>query len=82
MGAGNRMNIEDLEIIDIRKTSYDPIARILRKFMKDEHINKKLMVCCSKEKPKKVQGIISSNSFVPPAAGLLIASYVIKDIIK
>ena len=82
MGAGNRMNIEDLEIIEIKKTSGDPLARIIRKFLKEERINKKLMVMCSKEIPKKVDGVISSNSFVPSAAGLLISSYVIKELIK
>ena len=82
MGAGNRMEPSKLSIIDIKKTSYDPIARIIRKYLKDEKINKKLMVMCSSEIPKKVKGVISSNSFVPSSAGLLIASYVINKLIK
>ncbi len=82
MGAGNRMNIKDLNICEIRKTSYDPLARIIRKYLRDENINKKLMVMCSSEKPKKVEGVIASNSFVPAAAGLLISNYVIKELIK
>lgn len=82
MGAGGRMHPELLGITDIRKTSYDPIARILRKYLKDEHINKKLTVMCSREIPMKIRGKIPSNSFVPSSAGLLIASYVFRELIK
>ncbi len=83
MGTGNRMDPSKLEIIDIKKTSIDPLARIIRKYLKDEGINKKLAVLCSTELPKKIEGNnISSNSFVPPSAGLLMASYIIKELIK
>lgn len=82
MGTGNKMDPTKLEIIDLRKTSYDPIAKILRKYIKDERISKKIMVVCSKEIPKKTNSnIIGSNSFVPATAGLLCASYIINDIV-
>lgn len=83
MGTGNKLDPTKLEIIDVRKTSYDPLARIIRKMVKDERINSKVMVVASKEKPlKNNDRIIGSNSFVPATAGLLCASYVINDIIK
>lgn len=82
MGTGNKLDPTKLEIIDIRKTSYDPIAKILRKMIKDEKINKKIPVICSKEQSIKTNSkIISSNSFVPATSGLLITSYIINDII-
>ena len=81
MGTGNKLDPTKLEIIDISKTSYDPIAKILRKYMKDEKINMKLPVICSKEQPLKRGKTVSSNAFVPPIAGLLITSYIINDII-
>lgn len=81
MGTGNRENPEDLEIIDIKKTAGDPLARHIRKYLRDKNITEKLMVMCSKEIPKnKIHDIIPSNSFVPSSAGLLIASYIIKNI--
>ena len=40
MGTANKLDATKLEIIDIRKTSYDPLAKILRKFVKDNKINK------------------------------------------
>lgn len=82
MGTGNKMNPSLLEIVDIRKTNNDPLARIFRKWVKDEKINKKIPVLCSKEVPIHSGKVVSSNSFVPNSAGLLISSYVIREIIK
>lgn len=83
MGTGNKLDPTKLEIIDIRKTSYDPLARIIRKMVKDEKINDKVMVVASTEQPiKNNSNIIGSNSYVPATAGLLCASYVINNIIK
>jgi len=82
MGTGNKMDPSKLKIIDIRKTSYDPIAKIIRKMVKDERIKGKVMVVCSDEiSYTKVKDVIPSNSFVPATAGLLCASYVVNDIV-
>ena len=81
-GTGFRFHPEMLRIMELSKTNNDPIARILRKWAKDNHINKKIMVLCSLEVPSGKGTTIGSNSFVPPSAGLLISSYVINDIIK
>jgi tRNA A37 threonylcarbamoyladenosine dehydratase len=80
MGAANKFNPSKLEIIDISKTSYDPIAKIMRKKLKDigiKHVN----VVCSTEKPLNLNKPVGSNSIVPLSAGILCASYVINDII-
>ena len=73
MGTGNKMHPELLKIDDIRKTEYDPIAKIIRKMVKDEKIKGNIPVIFSKEKPL-VKGKIGSNAFVPAAAGLIAAS--------
>ena len=83
LGTGKRMDPSNLKICDIRETSYDPIARILRKYVKDKRINSKVLCCYSEEEPIKYNSnVIGSNSFVPSSAGLLIASYVVRDICK
>lgn len=83
MGTGNKLDPTQLEILDIRKTSYDPIAKIIRKMVKEEKINNKIMVVSSKEKPIETNTkTIGSTAFVPATAGLLCASYVINDIIS
>lgn len=83
MGTGNKLDPSKLQIQDIRKTSYDPIAKIIRKMVKDENIKQKVMVVSSVEETIiKNTKTIPSNSFVPATAGLLCTSYVINDIIK
>lgn len=81
MGTGNKMHPELLEITDIRKTSYDPIAKIIRQMVKDEKINKKVPVIFSKEKPL-VKGKVGSTAFVPSVAGLMATSYVINKLLE
>ena len=83
MGTGNKLDPSKLEIVDIRKTINDPLARILRKYIKDEKINKKVMVLSSKELPVKTgERTPGSSAFVPPAAGLLIGSYIVRDFLN
>lgn len=82
MGTGNKLAPSKLEICDIRKTSYDPLAKIIRKFIKDSKITNKVMVVCSKEQPIKNTGNVSSISYVPSVAGILCSSYIINKIIR
>lgn len=82
MGTGNKFDPTKLKIMDIRKTSYDPIAKKIRKFIVDNKINYKVNVVSSDEMPLKVSNPIGSTAFVPATAGLLCASFVINDIIK
>ena len=83
MGTGNKLDPTKLRIDDIRKTSYDPLCKIIRKWVKDEKIKAKIPVLWSDEKPIETNDRVpGSSSFVPSSAGLIIASHVIKDIIK
>ena len=82
MGTGNKINPLELKIIDIRKTSYDPIAKRIRKYLREEHINRKVMVVCSLEQGDSFEGSIPSMMFVPATSGILCANYVIRDIIN
>lgn len=80
MGTANKIDPGKLEIMDIRKTSYDPLAKILRKYVLSLKNNKKVMVVSTNESPIKKQGL-SSMVFVPATAGIMLANYVIRDII-
>lgn len=83
MGTGNKLDPSKLEITDIRKTVNDPLARIIRKYVKDEKINKKVTVLSSTEVPIKTgESTPGSTAFVPSSAGLLIASYIVNQFIK
>lgn len=90
MGTGNKLNPAMLEVADLYQTSVCPLARVMRRELKKRGV-KELKVVYSKEEPLKPVGadaeqdsfgaIPGSTAFVPPAAGLLIASEVVKDLI-
>ena len=94
MGVGNKLHPEKLEITDIYKTSMCPLAKVIRKECKARKI-KKLKVLYSAEPPIKPmeagepeggcvvkKHVPGSISFVPSAAGLMIAGEVVRDLIK
>ena len=90
MGTGNKMNPALLQVSDIYKTSVCPLAKVMRRELKKRRV-KHLKVVYSQELPMKPYAsdeithkrvIPGSTSFVPSSAGLLIASEVIKDLLK
>lgn len=81
MGTGNKFDPTMLEICDITKTSYDPLAKVMRKLLKDNKI-KHLMVVASKEIPRKTDRIPGSSMMVPNTAGIYAAYYCINDIME
>lgn len=80
MGTGNKLDPTMFCVSDIYKTEVCPLAKVMRYELKKRGI-KKLKVVFSKEKPLTNQRPPASISFVPSAAGLIIASEVVKDII-
>ena len=82
MGTGNKLDPTKFEITDIYKTSVCPLAKVMRKELKNRKIDS-LKVLYSKEEPIKLNNkqVPGSISFVPSVAGLIIAGEVIKDII-
>ena len=86
MGTGNKLDPTKFEITDIYKTTVCPLAKVMRKELKKRNI-KNLKVVYSKEEPKtqienQEKRTPASISFVPSVAGLIIASEVVKDILK
>ena len=82
MGTGNRLNPQYLIITKISKTYNDPVAKIMRKLLKEQRI-KDVLVCWSSELPRKNHSRTpGSVIFVPATAGILIASYIIRETIK
>ena len=84
MGAGNKLNPTQFEVADISKTEVCPLARVMRRELKQRGINK-LKVVYSKEKALKPNSktderVPGSISFVPSVVGIIMASEVVKDI--
>lgn len=80
MGTGNKTETSLLEVSDIYRTSVCPLARIMRKKLRECGI-KELKVVYSKEEPVKTGSRTpASVVFVPQAAGLMIAGEIVKDL--
>ncbi len=88
MGAGNKLDPTRFKVSDIFQTTTDPVAKVMRKQLRERGI-KNLKVVWSDEAPKKQLGIrneelgiISSVAFVPSVAGLILAGEVVKDLLN
>lgn len=87
MGMGNKLNPTMIEVADISKTEVCPLAKVMRKKLREIGINHTKVVY-SKETPtradnsKENQKTTASISFMPSACGLIIASQVVKDILS
>ncbi len=81
MGAAKKLDPTKIVITELAKTTYDPLAKTLRKKLRDLKINEKVMVASSTEQAKEG---IELGSYMPVTAtmGLYLADYVIKFIIK
>ena len=82
MGTANKMDMTRFKITTIDKTSYDPLAKIIRKKIKEEKIRTKFKVVSSDEKVMKNGTKLGTIAYMPAVSGLLCASYVINDIIS
>ena len=81
MGTANKKDMTRFKITTIDKTSYDPLAKIIRKKIKEEKIRTKFKVVSSDEKVMKNGTKLGTIAYMPAVSGLLCASYVINDII-
>lgn len=87
MGAGNKLHPEMFELADISKTSVCPLAKIMRNELKKRRITD-VKAVYSKEPPikpdlideKSGKPVPGSISFVPSAAGLIIAGEIIRQL--
>lgn len=95
LGMANRLDPTQIEITDLSKTSYDPLAKVMRNLVKKRGIKGKVPVIFSKEHPMTQHIIIkedgktrkekmppASTCFVPSAAGLAAASYAVRYILN
>ena len=82
MGTGNKLDPTAFRIADIEKTKVCPLAKVVRKELRNRGV-RGVKVLYSEEEPlKSGNRTPASISFVPSCAGLIIAGEVIKDLIK
>lgn len=96
MGAGNKLDPTGFQVVDISETYNDPLARVVRKRLRDVGIEKGVKVVFSPELPCSFSsqegdsgGDQSTHTrqppgtiaFVPAVAGLILASVVVRDLL-
>lgn len=91
LGTGNKLEPTLLQVADIAKTHGCPLARVMRKELRDRGIQH-LKVVFSPEEPAATEqleapppgrrSVPASNPWVPATAGLLLGSAVVRALIK
>lgn len=95
MGTGNKIEPALLKVADLYETSVCPLARVMRHELKKRGV-KDLKVVFSTEKPlehveaaqsenaqnENARAVVASTAFVPSVAGLLIASEIVRGLLK
>lgn len=83
MGTGNRINPTELTITSLNKTYNDPLAKNIRRILKEKDLKINPMVIWSRELPiKNGSRTPGSMIMVPMTAGNYCAYYIINDILK
>jgi len=80
MGAANKVDPTRFKVTDISKTIMDPLAKVMRKKLKESGI-RKLKCVWSDEPPICKSTPPASNAYVPAAAGIIIGGTVINDLV-
>ena len=90
MGTGNKLDSTKFQITDLAKTSGCPLARVMRRELRSRNISHHT-VLYSTEQPIKPffhpeneekRGVPGSVSWVPSCAGLMMAGYIIQQLLK
>lgn len=79
MGAGNKLDPTLFKVSDISKTSVCPLARVMRRKLRERGVNH-CKVVYSTEEPRVRRVPPSSMAFVPSVAGLIIAGEIVRDL--
>ena len=91
MGAGNKLDPGAFKVADIYDTNICPLARVMRRELKKRGVESlkvvysgeaPVMPASGQEQSGERRPAPGSTAWVPAAAGLMIASEVVKDIAK
>ena len=91
LGTGNKLDPTQLQIADISKTFGCPLARVMRKELRNRGIQHQTVVFSPEEPAPTVQAeapppgrrsVPASNPWVPATAGLLLGSAVVRDLLS
>ena len=94
MGAGNRLDPSRIRIADISETEMCPLARVMRKRLRNEHVYKGILTVFSDEYPRpplppqpvdgpgRPRAVNGTLSYMPPLFGYMLTGAVIKRLLE
>lgn len=82
MGAGNKVDPTKFQVADISKTSVCPLARVMRRELKQRNIKDVKVVFSTEEARKTTDSVPGSVAWVPSVAGLILAGQVIRELCR
>ena len=91
MGTGNRLDPSKFLITDLSKTSGCPLAKVMRRELRQRGINHHTVLTSTELplKPQKLSGHEDelrtppgSVSWVPPCAGMMIAGFIVRKLLE
>ena len=91
LGTGNKLDPTQLRLADISETYGCPLARVMRKELRNRGIRHQKVVFSPEEPAPTIQleapppgrrSVPASNPWVPATAGLLLGSAVVRDILE
>lgn len=82
LGTANKLDPSKLILTDISKTHTCPLAKVIRTKLRQLGINHLDVLFSSEEPIKTNSNTLGSMPYVPSVGGLLIASHIIKNLIK
>lgn len=94
MGTGNKLDPTRFRVVDISATHTDPLAKVMRVELRNRGISRGLKVVFSDEPPRPSRDdagigetrpsghpVPGSIAFVPPVAGMILASVVVRELL-
>ena len=82
LGTAKKLDPTRLQITTLAKTDTDPMAKALRQIARRREVDLHIPVVFSREEPiNKSSEMLGSMMFVPASAGILCASYVVRQLI-
>lgn len=91
LGTGNKLDPSKFVITDISKTTGCPLARVMRKELRNRGVNHHMVLFspeepltpeCLEAPPPGRRSIPASVSWVPSVAGLMIAGHIVLDLVE
>ncbi|MGB9804866.1 tRNA threonylcarbamoyladenosine dehydratase [Desulfofundulus sp.] len=91
MGTGNKLDPAAFKVADISRSAVCPLARVVRRRLRQLGITSGVTVVFSTEPPRRcgsgysgyeAHGVPGSISFVPPVAGFILAGLVVRGLLS